>query len=152
MSSTRYAQPLRLTPKPSRILMALLTLGHLGALSILFPLDFPIVIKGLIAVVLLLSLVVAWRKQPGKVGEGGVKTLTWQADGEWLLGTVDGKQLQANLHESTYVHPWLVVLNFRQQAKRGILSFTLAPDALDKETFRELRVRLKVAGKLTDPD
>lgn len=146
MSSTKYAQPLRLKPKPSRILIGLLTVGHLGAIAVLFPLDFPLIIKLLIAVVLLVSLVVAWRKQPGKVGEGGVQTLTWKADGDWLLETVDGESLTATLHESTYVHPWLVVLNFRQEGKRGLLSFALAPDSLDRETLRELRVRLKVAG------
>jgi toxin CptA len=146
MSSTKYAQPLRLKPKPSRILIGLLTVGHLGAIAVLLPLDFPLIVKLLIAVVLLVSLVVAWRKQPGKVGEGGVQTLTWKADGDWLLETVDGESLNATLHESTYVHPWLVVLNFRQEGKHGLLSFVLAPDALDRELFRELRVRLKVAG------
>ena len=59
---------------------------------------------------------------------------------------VDGESLPAALHESTYVHPWLVVLNFRQADKRGLLTFALAPDALDGETFRELRVRLKIEG------
>jgi hypothetical protein len=146
MSSTKYAQPLRLNPKPSRILLGLLTVGHLGAIAVLLPLDFPLIIKLLIVVVLLVSLVVAWRKQPGKVGEGGVKTLIWKADGDWLLETIDGESLNATLHESTYVHPWLVVLNFRQEGKQGLLSFVLAPDALDHEIFRELRVRLKVAG------
>lgn len=147
MSSTKYAQPLRLEPKPSHILIALLTMGHLGAIALLIPLDFSIIIKLGIAAMLLVSLIVALRKQPGSVGEGGVQTLVWKADGEWLLETVDGESLPATLHESTYVHPWLVVLNFRQANKRGLLSFALAPDALDGETFRELRVRLKVEGK-----
>ena len=146
MSSTKYAQPLRLQPKASRILIGLLVAGHLGAIAVLFPLDFSMAIKITIAVVLLVSLVIAVRKQPGRVGEGGVQTLTWQADGVWVLETVGGEQMKASLHESTYVHPWLVVLNFRQENKRGLLSFTLAPDALDRETFRELRARLKVTG------
>jgi toxin CptA len=146
MSSTKYAQPLRLTPKSSRILMTLLTIGHLGAAAVLIPLDLSLLIKLAIGAALLVSLFVAWRKQPGRVGEGDVQTLTWQTDGEWLLETVDGKQFPASLHESTYVHPWLVVLNFRREDDRRMLSFTLPPDALDAETFRELRVRLKVAG------
>jgi len=150
MSSTKYAQPLRLKPRASRILMSLLALGHLGALAILFPLDLPLSVKLLIAAALVLSLFVAWKKQPGKVGEGGVQLLTWQTDGEWLLETGDAQQFTATLHESTYVHPWLVVLNFKRDGQRGLLSFALAPDALDKETFRELRVRLKVAGKMED--
>lgn len=146
MSSTKYAQPLRLEPKPSRILITLLTMGHLGAIAVLFPLNMPLYIKLGIAAVLLVSLVIALRKQPGRVGEGGVHTLIWKTDGDWLLETVDGESLNATLHESTYVHPWLVVLNFRQEDKRGLLSFALAPDALDREIFRGLRVRLKVAG------
>lgn len=148
MSSTKYVQPLRLNPKPSRILITLLTVGHLGAVAVLFPLDLPLVIKITAAVVLLVSLIIAVRKQPGRTGEGGVQTLIWKADGDWVLGTAEGESLNATLHESTYVHPWLVVLNFRQENKRGLLSFTLAPDTLDRETFRELRVRLKVSGNL----
>jgi hypothetical protein len=152
MSSTKFAQPLRLKPKPSKILMTLLAVGHLGAIAVLFPLDISLPVKLSIAAVLVVSLVVAWSKQPGQVGEGGVEILTWQADGEWLLETRDGQHFKASLHESTYVHPWMVVLNFRQQGKRGLISFTLAPDALDPETFRELRVRLKVAGHSKDAD
>ncbi|MDT8384687.1 MAG: protein YgfX [Gammaproteobacteria bacterium] len=146
MSSTKSAPPLRLSPKPSRILIALLTVGHLGAIAILLPLDIHLIIKLGIAIVLAVSLVIAVRKQPGRTGEGGVQTLIWQADGDWLLETADGETLDARLHESTYVHPWLVVLNFRLTDRPGLLSFTLAPDALDKETFRALRVRLKVEG------
>ena len=150
MSSTKYAQPLRLIPKPSRILIALLTVGHLGAVAVLIPLDLSLFIKLGIAAVLLVSLIIALRKQPGRTGEGGVQALTWKADGDWVLETAEGESLSARLHESTYVHPWLVVLNFRQENKRGLLSFALAPDALDHEIFRELRVRLKVAGSLEE--
>lgn len=147
MSSTKYAQPLRLTPKPSRILITLLTVGHLGAIAVLFPLDLALMIKLGLAALLVVSLIVALRKQPGRVGEGGVQTLIWKSDGDWILETTEGETLNATLHESTYVHPWLVVLNFRLENKRDLLSFALAPDALDAETFRELRVRLKTAGK-----
>ncbi|MCF6337787.1 MAG: hypothetical protein L3J84_07515 [Gammaproteobacteria bacterium] len=147
MSSTKFAQPLRLQPEASRILVGLLTAGHLGAIAVLFPLDLSMMTKIGIAVVLLVSLTIAIRKQPGRIGEGGVQILTWQTDDEWVLETADGTQIKASLHESTYVHPWLVVLNFRRENQRSLLTFTLAPDALDKETFRELRVRLKVAGK-----
>jgi len=143
-------QPLRLNPKPSRILIALLTVGHLGAIAVLFPLDLSLFIKLGVAAVLLVSLIIALRKQPGRTGEGGVQSLIWKADGDWVLETAEGESLYATLHESTYVHPWLVVLNFRQENKRGLLSFTLAPDALDHEVFRELRVRLKVAGSLEE--
>lgn len=146
MSSTKFAQPLRLNPKPSRILIGLLTAGHLGALLVLVPLDLSILIKMIIAVALVVSWVVAMRKQPGRMNEEGVQSLIWQSDGEWLLQTVAGDELPATLHPSTYVHPWLVVLNFRQEGKPGLLSVVLVPDALDAETFRELRVRLKVAG------
>lgn len=150
MSSTKYAQPLRLNPKPSRILISLLTVGHLGAIAVLFPLALPLFVKLGIAAVLVVSLVIALRKQPGRTGEGGVQALTWKADGDWLLETAEGESLNATLHESTYVHPWLVVLNFRLEDKRGLISFALAPDALDADTFRELRARLKVAGKMEE--
>ena len=146
MSSEKFEQPLRLQPKTSRILVSLLSVGHIGAIAILFPLDLSLLVKSAIALMLIISLAVSLKKQPGRVGEGGVQTLIWQADGDWLLETADGQSFAATLHESTYVHPYMVVLNFRQENKRGLLSFPLAPDALGAETFRILRVRLKVAG------
>ena len=69
MSSTKFAQPLRLNPKPSRILIGLLTAGHLGALVVLVPLDLSIIIKMIIAMALVVSWVVAMRKQPGRMNE-----------------------------------------------------------------------------------
>lgn len=152
MSSKKYAQPLRLQPKTSLILTGLLIAGHLGAIAVLFPLDLSSTIKLVIVAILIVSLIVALRKQPGRVGEGGIHKLIWKVDGDWLLETTNNESITATLHESTYVHPWLVVLNFRQENKRGLLSFPLVRDALDAETFRDLRVRLKVAGGLKDND
>jgi toxin CptA len=147
MSSTKYVQPLRLQPKASRLFIVFLTVSHLTAIAVLFPLELTLWVKISITITLVVSLLVSLKKQPGRVGERGVQTLTWEADGDWLLETTEGESLTTTLHESTYVHPWFIVLNFREAHKRGLLSFVLAPDALDAETFRALRVRLKVAGQ-----
>jgi hypothetical protein len=50
------------------------------------------------------------------------------------------------LHPSTYVHPWLVVLNFRLADRRRLRSLVLLPDTLDADSFRHLRLRLGLIG------
>jgi toxin CptA len=144
MSSTRYVKPLTLKPEPSRILGTLLLLGHGGALLLLFPLALPLMAKLFIAAVLLLSLRHNWRQQAG--GAGKIHSLHWKSDGDWLLITAAGEQLDAELQVSSYAHPSLVVLNFHLPGPRRSHSVVLFPDALDRETFRQLRVRWGVMG------
>lgn len=138
MSSKKYASPLVLEPDPSRIYLALMLFMHLGAMAVVIPLNLYWMIKIVLWTVLLVSLVFVVRKQ----GMGDMQSLTWKEGNDWLMHLKDGTKIEAQLLPSTYVSPWLVVLNFRKIEDRGNRSVTLFRDALEKELFRKLRVRL----------
>jgi hypothetical protein len=146
MSSKKYANPLTLKPKLSRILVSLLVVGHIGAVGLLIPLVFPVEIKLILAAMFVVSLIVALQKQAGVSRAGNVATLVWKADGDWVIETVNGKSCKAQLQTSSYLHLWLVVLNFKSEENRHMRSVVLFPDALDAEVLRKLRVRLGVEG------
>lgn len=95
---------------------------------------------------LLASLIIAIQKQPGVSRAGNIATLVWKADGDWVIETVDGKTCEAQLQPSSYLHLWLVVLNFRSEESRRLRSIIIFPDTLDVEIFRKLRVRLGIEG------
>ncbi len=98
------------------------------------------------AVMLMASLIVTLQRQAGVPRAGNIATLVWKADGDWVIETVEGKSFDAQLQPSSYVHPWLVVLNFRLEKSRRLRSIVIFPDTLDVGVFRELRVRLGIEG------
>ena len=146
MSSTKYASPLILKPETSRVFSGLFAFAHLGALAVVLPLNFSWAIKISLLSLVAVSMFVVLR---GK-GLANANILTWKEGGEWVLELSDGTQYETYLLPSSYVSPWLVVLNFSKAENQRGRSVTLFRDALDEETFRRLRVRLGMGGKNTD--
>lgn len=150
MSSPKYATPLTLEPRPSRILLSLMLFAHGGAVAVLLALDeWPWPVRLLLVMVVLAGLWSAlgklgWRRSPTRI-----RRLVWQAENDWRVELGDGKMLTARLRPSSFVHPWLVVLNLRLEGRRLPYSLVLARDGLDATAFRRLRVRLATeAGAL----
>jgi hypothetical protein len=146
MSSKKYASPLVLKPDSSRIYLGLMLFVHLGAMAVVIPLSFHWSIKFVLWIVLLTSLMLVLKKQ----GKGDVQCLTWKEGSDWALLLENGTEVEARLLTTTYVNPWLVVLNFKFVEDNRQRSVTLFRDALDQETFRRLRVRLGLEGASKD--
>ena len=147
MSSPKYASPLVLKPETSRVFVGVFLAAHLGAVLAVLPLDLSIEIKiGLLAI-LATSMFAVLRSK----GLANVKYLTWKEGNEWVLELGDGSQYETHLLPSSYVSPWLVVLNFEKTNESKKRSVTLFRGALDPESFRRLRVRLCIEkGEKTD--
>ncbi len=143
MSSPKYATPLILEPRPSRWLLLLMLFAHGGAVAVLLVLDewsWPI--RLFLAVAVLVSLWfslgrLGWWQSPTRI-----RRLIWQTGNEWRLALSNGEILTARLRPSSFMHPWLVVLNLCVEGQRLPRSLVLARDSLDATTFRQLRVRL----------
>jgi len=146
MSSPKYASPLILKPETSRVFTGLFAVAHLGAMAIVLPLNFSWLIKITLLTLVAVSMFVVLR---GK-GFANVNVLTWKEGSEWVLELNDGTQVETYLLPSSYVSPWLVVLNFSKAENQRGRSVTLFRDTLDQETFRRLRVRLRMGGKNAD--
>jgi len=129
----------------------LLLLAHGGSLGVLFLVPLPLYAATALAVLVVSSMVWGIRRHALRLDRNAIVRLVWDADDYWLLVTADGRELAGELMPSSYVHPSLVILIF-QTGGAGIhrlwnrRSVVLLPDALDAESLRRLRVRLRIDG------
>lgn len=121
--------------------------AHLGAVIAVLLLGLSLEIKISLLAILAISMFVVLRSK----GLANVNNMTWKEGGEWVLELNDGTQYETYLLPSSYISPWLVVLNFNKVENQRNRSITLFRDALDPESFRRLRVRMGVEkGEKTD--
>lgn len=71
----------------------------------------------------------------------GGERLVVDRSGSIRLGGVEGR-----LREGSFVAPWLVSVRWRPEGRRRDRTLLVAPDMLDAEDFRRLRVLLKWVG------
>jgi toxin CptA len=80
-----------------------------------------------------------------------IVSATWAADGSWALRLRSGAEIDARLSAATFVSQYLVVLNLRCGRWRRF-ALPLFGDALDPDTLRRLRVRLRLEGAIRHAD
>lgn len=156
MSSRKFEPPLHIELVPSRWLLVLLLAIHIGAalLVVFFPITW--LGRALLLVCLLASLMISLGKTGWiKVFPLGrrwllrwqyIPRLTWQADNDWHISTCNGQEFLARLLPVSTCHVAFVALNFRTEQPRWrdrYLSVVICADAIDREIFRQLRVRLR---------
>ena len=149
MSSKKYATPLRLEIKPSRILCSLLLILHLFALAIIFILDFEFLINILVAILIAVSAYISIFQTAFRKSSSAIIKLVWDSNNEWILENNRGEQLNAELLRDSYVSSVMTVLNFKCKNHFRHKSIILLKDNINENDFRKLRVRLKV-GKPID--
>ncbi len=145
MSSGVFDRPLRLELQPSRYLVFFVLISYGGALLLLWVTSLWWVLKLVLSLVLLGDGRRQWRRHVWFQHPAALKELIWKEDGRWVApGEGTAEDLELTLKQS-FVHPWLVVLNFAAGHWRTH-SVVILPDALAPETFRRLRVRLRMEG------
>ena len=132
MSSPASAPLLVIEPVSSRRLRLAWWALHAAAIGAIALLSFPWLLPALI-----LLGVGAAVEAPRLQGRGRIEA---RADGSWRVARPSGR-LHAHLAAGTFCSRWLVVLSLR--TGEGVLRRVLLPDALDRETWRRLRVRLR---------
>ncbi|TCT19417.1 protein YgfX [Thiobaca trueperi] len=150
MGAHRERPPLLIRPRRSRQLAIFVGLVH--GLAFVVVLALPI---GLYRLPLLLLIGLGCFRvisaQVLRRSPRSIQTALWQSDGSWFLTFVDGRQQEVTLSPSTFVSLSLVVLNFRAGRLRRY-AIPLFRDALDPETLRRLRQRLRSDGAVSAPD
>lgn len=146
MSSTKYASPLRLEIQRSRKLLSMLLAAHLGAFLLIWALTIAIKWQLLLALLILGSLYFNTKVYYLLTSANAIVHAVWDADENWHLSLANGSTIIARLLPDTYIHPWLVVLNFVSQNPSKKYSLPLLPDSLDANTLRRLRVRLRTSS------
>lgn len=82
-----------------------------------------------------------WRLHIVRSAPQAVQEVRFYALDNCLVRTVAGSQF-ARLDDSSFLHPWLCVLNLRSQ-KGKVHTLILLPDSLSQDVLRQLRVRVK---------
>lgn len=127
--------PLHIVLERSGWLTRSVTLVHLLALIAAFANPLPLGVRILLALVIIANLKLTFTRL------SRLQALTLKADGEWEIlrasGPVSGIQEAPAL-----ITPWLVILSLRTDA--GQHSFLICRDGADPESFRRLRVHLRI--------
>lgn len=126
----------------SRILTALVAAMH-GAAAWLLWLTLPGWPAAMLVALLPASLWFYLRRDCLRTAPGSVVALQVHPDCRCALQTRSGAWLEANLLPSSFVAPYLTVLNLRVEGHRFPGYVTIFPDAVDGDDFRRLRVWLR---------
>lgn len=132
MSEHRYP-PLHLAPRYSTVIRGVYLTLVTTTLGLLALLPMTAMVSVLLILATLLLARREWSRRP-ELG-GPVPELVWRSDGTWLWRDA-GAEEHVTLHGESVCWAYLVLLRFN---RRAIL---LAPDSVDRESFRQLKLRL----------
>lgn len=142
----QLASPVRLRIRPSASVTTLVYGGHvliLISFLVIFPLGLGS-IAGVLGVVLSLVIQVYDRRKL----EAHIDAILLGSSGEWSVAKHDGEIVPARLTREAFISPWLVVLRLTPRGERSA-HIVLARDNTDRDSFRRLRVRLRIPLETT---
>lgn len=145
-----HPETLYLRPVASRYLAFWLALTHLTALIVLWQLQLTVSAKVLLSLGLLVYLFWQLRHHLLWLNRNSIIEAEVESDGLWRLKLQSGEQKRVELQPSSFVRPWLMILNFRSGTVFTGLHLILLPDSLDRELARKLRVRLRQGSPVPD--
>ena len=147
MTSDRsnFELPIRFPLAPSKWLVAVVYLSHLGALACIYFSNFPVLLSQAMCLLVLLSLVYSHYKMIYLPETNPTELLLNDKD-EWYIidkiqGEKESEMVPLVLLPESYVHTHLIVLMFRQGRHKSAVILTL--DNISRTTCRRLRVRLR---------
>ena len=137
--------PLYLQPVASRQLAVFLVATHLLAAVVvgLMP-ALAVWAKSLLLLPIVLSLRYYWRLHISRVAPNAVQEVRLYQVDNALVRTASAGVL-ARLDDSSFLHPWLCVLNWRAQGGT-LYTLILMPDSVPDDVLRQLRVRVKFSS------
>ena len=129
--------------KPSRHLAVILGIAHVAAAGLLWPLALPVAVKMAGAAVLAISLAFYLRHYALLLSPGAAVAFELSDEMACTLETRRGERIVCALLGSSFVAPYLTVLNLKPEGKFFTRSVVILADAIDAEEFRQLRVLLR---------
>ena len=136
--------PLLVVPlQPSRHLAVILSIAHVVTAGLLWPLALPLIVKLAGAAVLAVSLIFYLRHYALLRSPGAVVAFDLSDEMVCTLETRRGERIICALLGSSFVAPYLTVLNLKPEGKFFTRSVVILADGIDAEEFRRLRVLLR---------
>ena len=142
MSLKKSVPPLQLQPRSSKHLALLLLVLHGAALGAIAILTAPAWLHMVLSIAVLVNFYSTFNVHVLGRGKLAILSLVWDGEGDWNLLTAAGEQLSARLQENSYVHPYLVILNFLIP-ERGRRSVILLQDSLDQSRLMVMQAIMK---------
>ena len=141
--------PLVIRLKPSIRLAVILGFAHFAAIGMLWPLALPPVIKLMGTALLAVSLFFYLQYYALLRSPGSVVAFELSDEMSCALETRRGGRIICTLLGSSFVAPYLTVLNLKPSGGFFTRSVVILADGIDAEQFRQLRVLLR--WKWKDP-
>jgi len=145
-SSAKFAVPFRINLKTSFILSGALLFMYLGAFYWLCAFDLNLLIKLFVVTGLIVGFINHTRQYLFKTSKRAIINLIWHDQNQWQLDTASGERVKAKLLGSSFVNPWLIVLNFKPEQGGRMLPVVIMSDGVDSTTFRRLSAKLRMYG------
>lgn len=127
----------------SRRLQAALIAAHGGAALASWGAGLPLVLKFVLLPLLLASALHTLRKHVWRTSPVAVAGMHLGQDCTITLRLRNGSEVAGRALAGSVVSPFLTVLSVRAEGSRWPMHAVILPDAVNKEAFRKLRVRLR---------
>ena len=134
---------LRIAIGPSRILAVVLAVAHLAALAVTFIVTLPAWARFLIATTIMVSGTWSICRAALQRSANAIVELEVGEGGHISCRTRDSQRREGEVLSSSFISPWLTVLNLRLAGAARARHVVILPDNVEKDTFRRLRVLLK---------
>jgi toxin CptA len=129
--------------KPSYRLATILSLAHLAAAGLLWPLGLSLDIMAIAAIVLVFSLIYYLRQDALLSASDAVVFFELSDEMQCTLTARSGELMVCRILGNTFVASYLIILNLKPAGKFLMRSIVILPDGIDVEEFRQLRLWLR---------
>ena len=136
--------------KPSIRLAVILSFAHFAVIGMLWSLVLPTAVKLIGTIIFVVSLIYYLRYYALLRSPGSAVVFELSEEMSCALETRRGGRIICTLLGSSFVAPYLTVLNLKPSAGFFTRSVVILADGIDAEQFRQLRVLLR--WKWKDPD
>lgn len=150
MSSGRLPPTIDLIFGPSPTLALILATGHLLAITAALLCGLAVWLKIVIAMLLAMNALWLICTRALVMGPKAISRFVWQSDGDCEWQTRDGRFHHSELVPGMLIVPTLVVVRLRCGRWR-CRTFCMTRDAVNREVFRRLRMRLNLSPPLAGP-
>ena len=116
---------------------------HFFCILLVWLMPLPFWLMGITSIVLLASAVFYFKRDGLLAFPHSIIALQVHSDCQCEIKSRQGEWIEAELLGTSFVAPYLTVLNFKVAGKRLARHIVIFPDAVDSEDFRQLRVLLK---------
>lgn len=143
MSSHTFATAIEVVPSASVLLRGTVLIVHGVTATVLATCAWTYPWLWLLLPALLAHLGWSYQRYGCLRGRHVVRRLIWRHDGSWSVADAGGDMKEARLLPQSFLHPALLVLNFRCLEDGALRAVILCRDSESEAVLRRLRRRLR---------